>query len=239
MYKRILTVVLVLSMLLALSGCDEKAPTPPSQMQSSTEEKEVDKTEQYEVESVPYPEVDGEDSEFVNQLDLVNNQLLLPMAITVPDKVPNNYVPSVVVGEEYSLSPNSKWIVKMNSDTATFYHEDGIAVQLTMCGTNSKMDVEAISKQLDSFYSSFIEKSEPSYKNVFIADKLAGKEVSFQIDHDGQAMYICVGAFVDSKSVVIYTVNYFVPESGDSVIVEQVDNLFGTFLADGKQVSRK
>lgn len=244
-WRRIAAVICCLNLALLTASCgrdeDEQARNASiaaleaAIASSSTEPVEAG----HEVAGLPYPIEDLEDQEFVNQLETVNKQLLLPLAITVPKKVPINMRPEVVVGGEYSLQPNEKWIAKMSTEVATLFHEDGIAVQLTMCKTDGKFEVEAITKQLKVFYDSFIEKGEVAYKDVFLDDRLSGQEVSFVIEHDGQDMYICVGALSSSKKVAIYTVNYFIPETGNSVVLEQVNNLLATFTMNGKQVIRK
>lgn len=234
-------VIALVILLTVLVGCNGKKaePTMDYAALASSAAALAEKLEAEEgstkVTGLPDPEQDGSNLDFFNELEELDNQLLLPMAIKIPEVVPVNTKATVWVSD-FNFSPGDKWKSSCSNNSLTLHHPDGIAVQLVVSKTKAKYSLATSQAELKSFYDSFVEKDNYTKSDIFIADKLSGAEISFTIKHNDRDMRIIAGILNKSSMVAIYTINYF--EDGKPA-GDLIDTLFSTFKVKNDEVSRK
>lgn len=240
--RRVLALILATVMLsTTLGGCKEKEPEVDyaalaAEAAAKAEAERKDKAAE-KIGSIPNPEMEDQDQEFFNELEELDNQLLLPLAIKIPEVQATSTHASVYIGANYNISPNSKWQIKCDANRAIMHHADGIAVQMVVSKSKGKFEPPQISDELQLFYDSFVEKGDAFTQDIFVADKLSGKQISFVIQHDNKDLRIIAGAITRSGEVLVYTINYFV--ENEATTEELVNSLLSTLQVKNSKVIRK
>lgn len=236
-------IILVLATL--ISGCGSDKSNDEEQRKAAEEAKRAAAAAEaarqdalaYKIESVPSvePDIVDEQIEYINQLEEDGIELLLPIAIKVPDADVKNSLITVILGKDYKIVPTDKWISRSGRDSLTLHHDSGIAVKFTNCSTGSNFKYEDVQSQLDSFYKSFTNASDASYRNILIGTQLSGREVGFSIEHNGRRMKLILGAMYKARNILIYTINYYVDDT-ESIKSEQIQTLLGTLKCGAQEV---
>lgn len=241
-----ISIVLVMS---CLVGCsDVKPPTrdaaaekAAAAAQAAAEAARLKEEGSAKIETIPNPDEELEERVFLNELEEIGEELLLPFSIKVPNKQPADLTPTISLGENFYAAPSDKWSIKLGKDFVEMYHTQasGIVVKFTPVKVSKEYLIDDMLEELNTFRDSFVQKGEPTYKICFNSDKLVGHEISFEIKHDEKAMNMTAGILGGRKTVLVYTINYFIPEEGVSEIQESIDVLFSTLMQDKKKVVRK
>lgn len=234
--QRVAAVILSAVILAGFTGCssgkheqsskqpDVKPPKPKTEL----------------VEKIPNLETEIEDDVFINQLEEVDSDLLLPLAYTLPETVPMNAPSYLTLGKSYKCLPSNQWTFKVSDENVRAYHSNGISVQFNMAKTKSTYEASNIKSELKSFYDSFLDKSDRETREVFIGSALRGHETTFSIKHNEKNMIIKAGAVSKSNEVLFWAINYYSDsENVDSTKEEIVKVLFSGLYSGSERLVLK
>lgn len=240
--KRVLCALLATMMIFTLSSCgngeDEDVYVPPPPKEESKPKHDGEPI----IETLPDPETVETDITFVNQLEKLNTQYLLPMSFNIPNEQPLAAVHKLSIGNEFYILPKEQWIIRCTpgNNLVTLYNDNQISMQLRVAQFKSKYEPENIEAELKLFESSFDNVTDSHTRAIYVGSNLEGYEKIFNIQHDDGYMCIHLGAFTSSDEILVWTINYLADSENQNPVNEDLINTaLGNIYCGSKQITIK